>query len=346
GSFEADAIQIGCSNVDDRCLPIRHCPRVYKRIQQGEYSHNATFKKEVLRSICQPAVQMERKTHICCSKRHIECDQDGKSGACLRREQCPTLQSTTEQQLMRSVEENLCYVHENQNYFCCTDPLCVAHKNLCDQKAPNVPASVYPACRSSNGSVGSSVPERLCGAQVQTAKAMADVRVCCIPPKADRLMSHPKAEKLAHLPCGTNAYHNKIQNGERAEPGEFPWMVNLVYKRKLRCSGTLIHPSYVLTARHCINAGLVKVRLGVHDLLERPGPCISAANGSMVCPKQTVQEIAIADRIRSHTHDVGLLRLVRPAKLVQDVVWPICLPVYLTLQMYMPPTVTITGWGK
>ncbi|XP_050069916.1 serine protease grass [Anopheles maculipalpis] len=338
GSFEAAATQLGCSHPDDRCLPIRHCPLVYKRIQKGELSRNSTFKKEVLRSICQPAVQLVKKTHICCPKRTIECHLDGKPGTCLLREQCPTLQSITEQQLMSSVAENLCYVHEKKNYFCCTDPLCVAHKNLCDQKAPTVPASAFPTCKTSNGTVGSLVSGKICSEQARSVETTGDSRVCCVPPETGRLISHPNAAKLARLSCGTNAYHNKIQNGVLAEPGEFPWMASLVYKTQAVCSGTLIHPSYVLTARHCINARLVKVRLGTNDLLEKPARC-----STETCPK--MQEITIAQSIRSHTHDVGLLRLVKPAELVPNVVWPICLPVYLSLQMYLPPMVTISGWG-
>uniref|UniRef100_A0A182YB48 Uncharacterized protein n=1 Tax=Anopheles stephensi TaxID=30069 RepID=A0A182YB48_ANOST len=347
GSFGADAVQLGCNHPDDRCLPIRHCPQVYKRIQMGELSRNTTFKKEVLRKICQPAVQRDKKTHICCPKRQIECRLNGKPGACLLLDQCPTLQSTTEQHLMLAVADNLCYVHENKNYFCCTDPLCAEHKNLCDQQAPEVPPSAFPSCTDSNGAAGSLVAARVCSGQAQTPakKTTAGTRVCCLPPEAGRIISHPNAAKLASLPCGMNVYNDRIQNGELAEPGEFPWMVNLVYTTKSFCSGTLIHPSYVLTARHCIHAGLQSVRLGMHDLLEKPAPCYKAANGSDICPGQNIQEIGIESKIRSFTHDVGLLRLYQPAELVRKVVWPICLPVYLTLQMYMPPTVTISGWG-
>ncbi|EAA00935.4 AGAP001648-PA [Anopheles gambiae str. PEST] len=351
GTFAGEALQIGCSDPDERCLPIRHCSPVYRRIEKNEHLTNATFMKEIHRKTCQPVVQQDTKTHICCRKRHIGCRLNGKPGACLLREQCPTLQTTTERKLMQNPEQNLCYVHDRRHYFCCTDPYCATHKKLCEQEAAppqaKQPASTFPRCTGANGEAGSLVPAVLCGGQPpRPSKRSVDQRTCCVPPaQPNRLVSHPNAAKLARLPCGTIGLLVKIQDGTYAQRGEFPWMANLVYKQKAICSGTLIHPSYVLTARHCINGGLVRVRLGKHDLLEKPECPPGTTAGGVDCPQLQVQEIAIAQKMRSHTHDVGLLRLAKPADVAGELVRPICLPVYASLRMYLPPSVTITGWG-
>uniref|UniRef100_A0A182JR82 Peptidase S1 domain-containing protein n=1 Tax=Anopheles christyi TaxID=43041 RepID=A0A182JR82_9DIPT len=353
GTFKTNAIQIGCGSADERCLPIRHCPPVYKRMKTGEHLQNTTFMKEIQLKICQPAVQMDKKTHICCRKSDIGCRMNEEKGVCLLREQCPTLQTSTEEALMVSTVKNLCYVHDRKNYFCCTDQLCSTNYKLCDRKeafrsTTKIPPSSFPSCPGANGSAGSLVPAGLCSDRSRSNKRSVEQRVCCVPPaQPNRLISHPNAAKLARMSCGTVGLLNKIQDGTYAQRGEFPWMANLVYKRKRICSGTLIHPSYVLTARHCINGELIRVRLGKHDLLEKPACSATTGTGSNVvgCSQQLVQEIDIAEKMRDHMHDIGLLRLATSAIVEGELVRPICLPVYEALRMYLPPTVTITGWG-
>ncbi|XP_053669832.1 kallikrein-13-like [Anopheles nili] len=232
----------------------------------------------------------------------------------------------------------------NENYFCCTHPLCARHKKLCDQQSPEVPqiTTIYQKCTGDKDTTGLLVPEVLCDERARSGTGGEDTRVCCIPPKTDRLISHPNAAKLAKIPCGTIGLMVKIQDGTYAQRGEFPWMVYLVYKYKRTCSGTLIHPSYVLTAHHCVQPGLEKVRLGEYNLEEK-SQCSPGEAAGEACSH--VQEIAISQKFRNHAHDVGLLRLAQPASLDGDLVRPICLPLYLNLRLHVPLTVSITGWG-
>uniref|UniRef100_A0A182Q2H5 Peptidase S1 domain-containing protein n=1 Tax=Anopheles farauti TaxID=69004 RepID=A0A182Q2H5_9DIPT len=85
-----------------------------------------------------------------------------------------------------------------------------------------------------------------------------------------------------------------------------------------------------------------KVLLGVHDVRETP-PCLPET-GNLSCG--LVQVINIAEvLIHDAGIDIGLIRLTESARLREDHVYPICLPLYATLRMHMPVHVIITGWG-
>jgi secreted trypsin-like serine protease len=68
----------------------------------------------------------------------------------------------------------------------------------------------------------------------------------------------------------------RVVNGIRAKADDWPWMVAIFSKGKAPvngqfCGGALIHPSWVLTAAHCMNGetkSRIEVLLGTTDLMD------------------------------------------------------------------------------
>ncbi|KFB37180.1 AGAP001648-PA-like protein [Anopheles sinensis] len=206
---------------------------------------------------------------------------------------------------------------------------------MCEQDYPSMaplrsPPSAFANC-TTEGEDGSLVPEKLC--DYSYTPTYSNKKVCCAKQEPTRLIAHHKVEKLARMSCGIVSVDvPKVYNGNQTVDGEFPWMAKLVYSSSHICSGTLIHPSYVLTAGHCVKPGLTKVRLGLRDLRK-------AAQST------EMQEISIAQRISNNMYDVALLRLTNPAEVDGSMVRPICLPLYANLRMRVPNKLIIAGWG-
>ncbi|XP_061432836.1 transmembrane protease serine 3-like isoform X1 [Lethenteron reissneri] len=149
-----------------------------------------------------------------------------------------------------------------------------------------------------------------------------------------------KVITLQCLACGVGAPldSSRVVGGRPAAGGRWPWQVSLHYDASLVCGGSIVAPSWVVTAAHCVVhnplPGLWKAYAG---LVEQP---------SMIAPYLVVDKVyfhSLYDA-QSSDYDVALLRLQGPAHFSASVS-PVCLP---GAEFDSPPgkMCWITGWGR
>jgi secreted trypsin-like serine protease len=146
----------------------------------------------------------------------------------------------------------------------------------------------------------------------------------------------------------------QIIGGTLADPGEYPWQVALVRAWRTNpyegmfCGGSLIDPSWVLTAAHCIypggelmNPADLEVVLGVVKLSDGPqsGSLGQRIAVERICPHPGYEHASLQN-------DLALLRLNFPAVLGTMVQTVACAGPSDS-SLFAPLTdATVTGWGK
>lgn len=149
--------------------------------------------------------------------------------------------------------------------------------------------------------------------------------------------------------CGVrnlNVLQPRISGDDKAGATEFPWMVMVLKKTPksefydYQCGGSLIHPSAVLTAAHCvamIKPKFIYIRAGEWDM----------ARADELLPHQDreIKSVVVHREFDASTlmNDIAILILKAPVELAENVN-TICLP---------PPSYSfnkerclVSGWGK
>lgn len=132
-------------------------------------------------------------------------------------------------------------------------------------------------------------------------------------------------------------------SGTNAPRGGYPWYAALGYKLpnvRFLCGGTLITQKHVISAAHCVIAGLSLVRLGAYDITATNEPGAMDVN----IDKATVHELYDATRI---TNDISMLKLQSIVN-ITNLIRPICLPLTdaMISRDYTGTTPWVAGWGS
>ncbi|CAO2642123.1 Serine protease 27 [Lemmus lemmus] len=140
--------------------------------------------------------------------------------------------------------------------------------------------------------------------------------------------------------CGHPRMFNRMVGGEDALEGEWPWQVSIQRNGTHFCGGSLIAPTWVLTAAHCFSntsdISIYQVLLGALQL-QQPGPHALYVHVKRVESNPQYQGMA-------SSADVALVELQVPVTFTNYIL-PVCLP---DPSIVFEPGMKcwVTGWGS
>ncbi|XP_053660811.1 serine protease 7-like [Anopheles marshallii] len=210
-------------------------------------------------------------------------------------------------------------------------------------------------CTTPEGATGYHVCCDVTAVQTTTTAAPVTIAPTTVAPTTASLLNHRNTPLFDRSNCGLPGTNNKIAFGQQARLFQYPWMAMIVYMssttgtESAECAGTIINVRYILTAAHCIDGQMERiryVRIGEFDTRTDP----DCEEDTCAAP---IQRYGVEDavfhpnftRIVRSGHDVGLLRLNRTIDFSSGDVSPVCLPFTSGLMGFDPTLYWITGWG-
>ncbi|XP_069704879.1 transmembrane protease serine 9-like [Periplaneta americana] len=153
-------------------------------------------------------------------------------------------------------------------------------------------------------------------------------------------MAHEQSSQCNCVCGGLLAKDFRIVGGIVAEKGEFPWIVwiRLGHKNGDFCAGTLISPSYVLTAAHCLqdteDVSDLNLYLGLHNIAEAKNPHKATS--------MKIHSEFVDDEELNLPNDIGIIQLDKPVEF-SDRIRAACIP--KENYNYDNGEATVAGWG-
>ncbi|XP_041375260.1 chymotrypsin-like protease CTRL-1 [Gigantopelta aegis] len=145
--------------------------------------------------------------------------------------------------------------------------------------------------------------------------------------------------------CGVRTAHSsRVVHGDAAPPGQWPWMLEIMYKGKYYgCGAVLLSPTWAVTAGHCVRTAKTYgpwttiVRSGEldrHSLSGRERDYF--VKNIIKHPRFDVDDF----------HDIALLELLTPVDTSSDYVMPVCLPTGHAIDEFVNKECWASGWGE
>ncbi|KAM9255753.1 transmembrane protease serine 4 [Cariama cristata] len=135
--------------------------------------------------------------------------------------------------------------------------------------------------------------------------------------------------------CGESVRTPRVLGGSPAAIEAWPWQVSLQYRKEHICGGSIIDPSWVLTAAHCFKNNPI-----VQSWRVKAGSDLLSGTATLAVEKVFLAEVMPAS---SKDNDIALVKLRSPLR-VSDSSKPICLP-YFDEELVPGTSLWVIGWG-